>query len=72
MLTDPRKTLNRHDHPAPTLGTRVAKNPMISIFQSRNVTDDSWGLQEFASVPSNEPSRLGVLGALAVGNFGSG
>jgi hypothetical protein len=59
---DPRKTLNRHD-------AKAAMDGMFGTFQSRTREPV---LEAFSLSSPIRPSGLGVLGALAVNNFGLG
>ena len=68
---NPRKTLNRQDHPAQALGTRVAKIPRFGL-RNRKTRRPLVERQRCPSGPFLQPISLGVLGALAVGNFGLG
>ena len=63
--SNPRKTLNRHDHPAQALGTRVAKIPMFCL-RNRKTRRPLVERQRCPLGPFLQPISPGVLGALAV------
>jgi hypothetical protein len=57
--------LNRHD-------AKVAKDRVFMTSPRTRLKKYSWGGQEFGSLSPESPFGLGVLGALAVDNFGLG
>ena len=66
--SNPRKTLNRQDHPAQALGTRVAKIPRFGL-RNRKTRRPLVERQRCPSGPFLQPISFGVLGALAVQDF---
>jgi hypothetical protein len=70
---DPKKPLNRHD--AVRLSSRRSQGRQgcdVSNSRPKNAKTSLWGIQEFRSFPPISHFGLGVLGALAVENFGFG
>ncbi len=72
LSPDPTITLNRHDHPARTPGTRVAKDTIFRSFKRRTWKRTHGAVKRFVRLPPMSYFGLGVLGAFAVGNFGLG